>query len=212
MPNQTIEALRVELERKLAQSSLAHRINVPLYFRLDESTNLTLRVDFGRRVVEYVAVNGDSRYYEIQTPAWQIAKVLAQELTWEEFSLTFRVVLKRELDVYDPVLHAFVVMEAEDIGRYCDLLLQIEAQEQRVIVRIGGQDYSIRRYCPHQGGDPSSGWIDQGRFLTCPRHRWQFDLLHGGRCTTNGTSVEAICLESVPVQIQTATGADDSLS
>jgi UDP-MurNAc hydroxylase len=49
------------------------------------------------------------------------SEVLARELTWEEFSfsLTFWVVLKREPDVYDPVLHAFIVMEAEDIGRYC---------------------------------------------------------------------------------------------
>ena len=154
-----------------------------------------LRVDFGRRVIEYVSENSDSKYYEIAAPAWQIAKVLNHELTWEEFALTFRLLLKREPDVYDPVLHAFLVMEAEDLGGYCDLILQLEAQEERIIVEAEGRKFSVRRHCPHQGGDLSCGWIDQGRFLTCPRHRWQFDLLRGGQCTTNATSIQAVCLE-----------------
>jgi len=197
---ETIEALRVELERKLAELRLADRVTVPLYFRLDGSGKWMLRIDFGCRAIDYESVNRDSKYYEIVAPAWQIAKVLARELTWEEFSLTFRARLKRRPDAYDPVLHAFLVMEVEDIGRYCDLLLQIEAQEQRIIVEAEGKKFSVRRYCPHQGGDLSCGWIDHGRFLTCPRHRWQFDLLQGGLCTTNRTDIGAVCLETKALQ------------
>jgi UDP-MurNAc hydroxylase len=110
--------------------------------------------------------------------------------------LTFRTRLKRNPDVYDPVLHAFLIMEAHDLGRYCDLLLQIESQEERILVEAEGQTFSVRRYCPHQGGDLACGWVDQGRFLTCPRHRWQFDLFRGGLCTTNASDVGAVCLES----------------
>jgi UDP-MurNAc hydroxylase len=192
---QNLAVLRNELENKLKRLSLADRITVPLYFRPGEEAKAMLRVDFGRRVVEYVSENIDTRYYEIVAPAWQIAKVLNHELTWEEFALTFRLRLKRNPDVYDPVLHAFLVMEAEDLEGYCDLLLQLEAQEERFIVEAEGRKFSIRRYCPHQGGDLSCGWLDQGRFLTCPRHRWQFDLLRGGQCTTNATSIQAVCLE-----------------
>jgi UDP-MurNAc hydroxylase len=190
-----LEALRGELENKLTQLSLADRVTVPLYFRIGKSDGKTLWVDFARRTVQRVLDRNESRYYEIIAPAWQIAKVLARELTWEELSLTFRVRLNREPDIYDPILHAFLVMEAEDIGRYCNLLLEIEAQEERIIVEAEGQQYSVRRYCPHQGGDLSCGWVDRGRFLTCPRHRWQFDLLNGGQCTTNGTTVDAVALE-----------------
>jgi UDP-MurNAc hydroxylase len=87
-------------------------------------------------------------------------------------------------------------MEAEDIGRYCDLILEIEGQENRITVEAEGRQYSVRRYCPHQGGDLAQGWMEQGRFLVCPRHRWQFDLLRSGRCTTNAMSIDAICLDA----------------
>jgi UDP-MurNAc hydroxylase len=187
-------ALHRELKRKLSELTLAERIKVPLYFRIGDSNKWILKVDFERRSIEPVAINSDENYYEIGAPAWQIAKVLAGELTWEEFALTFRTHLKRNPDVYDPVLHAFLIMEADDLARYCNLLLQIESQEERILVEAGGLIFSVRRYCPHQGGDLSCSWVDQGRFLICPRHRWQFDLLHGGACTTNATDIGAICL------------------
>jgi UDP-MurNAc hydroxylase len=193
---QTMQALRAELANKLSQLSLADRVTVPLYFRLEQLAGRMLRVNFGERTVDYADVNSDANYYEIVAPAWQIAKVLAREMTWEEFSLTFRLRLTRYPDVYDPILHAFLVMETEDVGRYCDLLKEIEGQEERIIVEAHGQRYSVRRYCPHQGGDLASGWIDHQQFLTCPRHRWQFDLRDGGRCTTNATSIGAVCLDA----------------
>ena len=192
--HETFEALRIEMERKLAHLSLADRVKVPLIFRLSEASQRMLRIDFTRKSVEYVARISDTNYYEIEAPSWQVAKILARELTWEEFSLTFRLRLKRSPDVYDPVLHAFMIMEAEDLEGYCDLLRQIDAQEERICIEAEGQNYSVRRYCPHQGGDLSSGWVDQGRLLTCPRHRWQFDLVNGGRCTSNGSDVDAVRL------------------
>jgi UDP-MurNAc hydroxylase len=209
--DQTFELLRAELESKLERLTLADRVTVPLYFGLIESAESMLRVDFERKRVEYVSANNDTRYYEIVAPAWQVEKVLARELTWEEFSLTFRMRLKREPDVYDPVLHAFLVMEAEDIRGYCDLLVQIEAQEQRIVVEADGREFSTRRYCPHQGGDLLCGWIDRGRFLTCPRHRWQFDLLRDGRCTTNATSIHAVPLEPGNLMAESA-AANESLA
>jgi len=194
--NETTEALRLELERKLERLSLADRVTVPLYVELDSSVGRMLRVDFQRKLVEYVAERTDDWYYELSVPAWQIAKVLARELTWEEFALTFRLRLKRNPDGYDPILHAFLVMEAEDLGRYCDLISEIEAQEERITVEADGRRYSVRRYCPHQGGDLSQGWMEQGRFLVCPRHRWQFDILQFGRCTTNPMSINALCIDA----------------
>lgn len=197
---QIMKDLRCELERKLSALTLAERIKVPLYFRIGSSAKWTLKVDFGNRSIDPGVLEHDNNYYEISAPAWQIGKVLKGELTWEEFSLTFRTRLKRNPDVYDPVLHAFLIMEAHDLERYCELLLQIESQEERILVEAQGQTFSVRRYCPHQGGDLACGWVDQGRFLTCPRHRWQFDLLSGGSCTTNATDIGAIRIQAEPDQ------------
>lgn len=189
------ESLRLELVDKLAQLSLAERVNTPLYFGFSDSDGPLLRVDFVRKAVEYVTTNNDSNFYEVTAPGWQLAMVLARELTWEELSLTFRIRLRRKPDLYDPILHAFLIMEADHLAGYCDLIRHIEAVEERFVVEVDGEEYSVRRYCPHQGGDLSCGWIEQGRYLTCPRHRWQFDLLRGGICTSNTTTIQAVSLE-----------------
>jgi UDP-MurNAc hydroxylase len=189
------DLLRLELEEKLEQLSLSERVKSPLYFGFSDSDGSMLRVDFARRAVEYVSGNNDSSFYQVEAPAWQVAKVLSRELTWEELSLTFRIRLKRKPDLYDPILHAFLIMEADDLARYCELIRHLEADEERIVIEAAGQEYSVRRYCPHQGGDLSCGWIEGGRFLTCPRHRWQFDLLRDGVCTSNATTVQAILLE-----------------
>jgi UDP-MurNAc hydroxylase len=79
---------------------------------------------------------------------------------------------------------------------FCARLLDIEESQKRVVVEAGGTRYSINRYCPHQGGDLSLGWLEQGKLWTCPRHRWQFDLEKDGQCTTSNTSISAVCLEN----------------
>ena len=79
----TAEALRLELESKLAHLSLADRVAVPLYVKLGSSEDSMLRVDFHRRVVEFVSERPESKYYELTAPAWQIDKVLARALTWK---------------------------------------------------------------------------------------------------------------------------------
>ena len=209
-PSEVVEKLRAELLRKLGALSLASRVGVPLYIGLDENPSSLLHVDFQRKVVETVATLPDSHFYSMRAPAWQIAMVLGREITWEEFSLTFRARLRRDPDTYDPILHAFLVMETEDLGRYCDLILDIEAQADRLIVEAEGRQYSVRRYCPHQGGDLAEGWLEKNRFLVCPRHRWQFDLLDFGRCTTNDLSIGAVCLKSDTVSASELTAIPEA--
>ena len=71
-----VTALQSELERKLKFLTLADRVTVPLYFRLNGTDKLMLRTDFERKIVERVSTNRDPRCYEIDAPAWQIAKIL----------------------------------------------------------------------------------------------------------------------------------------
>lgn len=188
--------LSLALKRKLETFELHDRLRVPLYFGLSDSNGMILKIDFPSRTVERVAAVPDSDYYSLMTPSWQIARVLDGAITWEEFALTFRVRLNRKPDVYQTLIQGFLLLEPEDMNWFCRRLLEIEQNRERVIVEAGGIRYSVDRYCPHQGGDLSQGWADDGKYWTCPRHRWQFALDEDGRCVTGEGSIHAVCLEN----------------
>jgi UDP-MurNAc hydroxylase len=191
-----IKMLRVELQRKLSSFALRTRLRIPLYFGLSDFSNIKLRIDFPRGVAERVSGISDSDFYSIVTPSWQIARVLRGDITWEDFALTFRMRLNRRPDTYQTLIQGFLLMEPEDMNWFCSQLLEIESKRNRIVVEAGGTRYSMDRFCPHQGGDLSKGWADEGALWTCPRHRWQFALDKGGRCLTSDATVNAICLEN----------------
>ena len=184
--------MKRELVDKLAQLTLAHRVGVPLYYGLTGKDPVLFRVDFQAGAVTEVAeVDTSGPYRSARTPAWQVAKVLAGEMTWENFALAFRVRLRREPDVYDPLVHAFLTLSAADLGRFCRMILRIESMDERIAIDAGAARYTVQRYCPHNGGDLTQATIEDGSFLVCPRHKWRFDLRNGGRCTTNETTIRA---------------------
>jgi UDP-MurNAc hydroxylase len=185
-----------DLERKLSTFSLHERVRVPLYFGLSAWKQGMLRIDFPAKRVERVHAIRESDYYSILAPSWQIERVLDGLITWEEFALTFRMRLNRRPDVYQTLIQGYLLLEPEDMKWFCDKLLKIEQGENRIVVEAAGVRYSIDRFCPHQGGDLSQGWLQEGRFWACPRHRWQFALDKGGQCTTSNASIHALCLEN----------------
>jgi UDP-MurNAc hydroxylase len=191
-----LEQLRIELQRKLATFILRERVRVPLYFGFCDSTEEMLRIDFQDNRVDRVPEIREQDYYSLRAPAWQIARILNRAITWEEFALTFRMRLNRRPDVYQTLIQGFLLMEPEDMNWFCAKLLEIEERQKRIIIEAEGTRYSIDRYCPHQGGDLSQGWLADGRLWTCPRHRWQFALDKDGRCLTSNGSIHAVCLEN----------------
>lgn len=190
------DRLRVEIDRKLSHFTLHHRVRVPLYFGLTDAPATMLRIDFLNKTTQIVGQMADSDFYSISAPSWQVARILDGEITWEEFALTFRMRLNRRPDVYQTLIQGFLLMEPEDMNWFCAQLLEIEDRQKRVIVEAGGIRYSIDRFCPHQGADLSQGWLNEGNLWTCPRHRWQFSLDHGGRCLTSDAGIHAVCLEN----------------
>jgi UDP-MurNAc hydroxylase len=187
--------LREELRQKLALLPLRDRVDVPLFFGLHE-VGRRLLVDFRAGTVEESQAVARAPFYSIVAHAWQIAKVLDGELTWENFGLSFRVRLNRVPDVYQPLIHAFLTLEKGDLYRFCRMIIELESRKDRIEVAAGGTTYTVNRYCPHNGGDLKEGWIDGDRYLVCPRHRWCFDLKNGGRCTSNVSSIFAEELET----------------
>lgn len=190
-----LDRLQGALREKLSTFRLHDRIRVPLYFGLSDVDRELLRIDFPLRSIDRVRSISESDYYSLFTPSWQIARVLDGVITWEEFALTFRVRLNRKPDVYQTLMQGFLLMEPEDMNWFCGRLLEIEQRQKRIVIEASGTRYSIDRYCPHQGGDLSQGWLADGRFWTCPRHRWQFALDKDGQCLTSNGSIHAVCLE-----------------
>ncbi|MCP3141911.1 Rieske 2Fe-2S domain-containing protein [Pyxidicoccus xibeiensis] len=189
------ERLRVELQRKLDLLDLHGRVGMPLYVELTELPTRLLRVDFKGRRVDVVPELRETTRYTLKVSAADIVRVLDRKLNWEDFLLSFRLRLSRNPDVYEPVLHGFLGVEIEDMREFCEGIRATEARRERTVVEVAGRKFSVQRFCPHQGADLSEGWVEEGRYLVCPRHRWRFDLQDGGRCRVNNSTV---CAEPVP--------------
>src|SRR4030095_8971403 len=99
-------------------------------------------------------------------------------------------------DIYQKIIEAFLVLETDDLNEFCNKLLQLEQKQERIIIEAAGCKYSINRFCPHEGGDLTHAWIEDGRYVICPRHSWKYDLTDEGKCTTNDASINAIALEN----------------
>lgn len=188
--------LLAELRRKLDWLSLRERVKIPLYFGLHDISDRYIRVDFQNNIVAEAKCIAEANYYAISTYSWEIARVLDRKITWEDFTLTFRMTISREPDIYETVIHGFLMMEIEDMNWFCRKVLDAESLNERMLIRTQECNYSVNRYCPHQGADLSQGWIEKDRYLVCPRHRWSFDLKNEGQCTmNNGATIKAYLID-----------------
>jgi UDP-MurNAc hydroxylase len=204
VPADIMEQLTEALAEKLPLLTLHREVPAPLYMGVIEVPDLRLRVDFRSRRIERTRRIRDDAFYAITAPAGALARTLRGELTWEELALSMRLRFKRVPDVYSTVLQGFLLLEAKDLPVFCAKLAAMRERTERVTIEAGARRFTIDRYCPHQGGDMSRGWVEDGRYAVCPRHRWRFDLLDGGRCTTSDVCVSAVEVEPEPAAAREA--------
>ena len=193
-PQQVFLELKANLEQKIKHLKLVHEdVTVPLYWKIQDYDEM-YQINFREKtIIQVNTIMDPNHYYLIEAPAWQVNKVLQNEINWPDFALTFRVKLSRKPDSYHTLIHGFITLDAGSIARLCELMHSYLERRERITINYEGKQYSILRYCKHQGADLSQGWIENG-CLVCPRHRWHYDLNNGGKCTTNPNSIEAICL------------------
>ena len=194
-PADLLRRLGEELQGKLGALDLHDRILTNLYFDFTDAPEAMLRVNFPDRDVSPCRQVSESSFYRIQAPSWEVARVLDGRISWEDFAHTFRMRLSREPDLYQTAISAFLRLDAEDLNRFCAKILSIESRQERIVKEANGNRYVVDRYCPHQGGDLMYGWVEEDRYLTCPRHGWRFDLENEGTCPDSVGSVHATCLE-----------------
>ena len=194
-PKQVFIDLEAELVNKLRHMKLIHKnLPIPLYFSIAEYKKEFYCIDFQKNSIKKTSkIEKTDHFVLISSPAWQVNKVLKEEITWADFALTFRVSLEREADIYNTIMHGFLTLDASSLDRFCELFFEIFSKKERISVEYKGKIYSVLRYCPHQGGDLMNGWVEDC-FLVCPRHQWKFDLENQGICRYNNASINAICL------------------
>jgi UDP-MurNAc hydroxylase len=194
-PASLLGRLRESLRLKLDALELHDRVTTNLYFGFTDRPGPMLRVNFPEREITTCRRIDEANFYQIRAPSWEVARVLENRISWEDFAHTFRLRLTREPDVYQTIISAFIRLEPLDLNRFCEKILNIENRQERIVKEANGTRYVIDRYCPHQGGDLLYGWIEQDRYLTCPRHGWRYDLENEGICPDNVGSIHAVPLE-----------------
>lgn len=186
-----LDRLADELDQKLRNFAAVDPYSRKLYFSLIGLQSKYLCVDFADHTVSTTSDMTAGAYYHIEAPAWQIERVLDRSMTWEDFCLTFRARVARDPDKYDTLVNGFIFSEAAAIPDLIDKITAFRNRKERIVVEVGGQQYEIDRYCPHQGADLSHGWCEEDRFWVCSRHRWKYDVESGGRCIMSSDTINA---------------------
>ncbi len=72
-----------------------------------------------------------------------------------------------------------------------------EIEGARIAVfNVGGKFWATDDTCKHRGGSLGTGQLD-GNIVTCPLHKWQYDVTTGA-CETNPQEK----LDTVPVKVE----------
>ena len=194
-PQDVFLRLQEELQHKIDALKLVNeKVSTLLYWAISEHPNNMICMDLAHKTLKITdSIDDPSHYCKITAPAWQVNKVLNREISWPDFALTFRLKIERVPDVYNTILHGFLILDAEKIGSFCEKMATTYKRKDRVLIEYNGKKYSVLRYCPHQGADLAEGHVD-GTNLVCPRHQWEFDLEKGGQCIYNDSSIDAICI------------------
>jgi UDP-MurNAc hydroxylase len=188
-------ALAQALQRKLdVYAAFKDRMKMSsnIYFGLDEVDGY-LRIDFSDCRVCTVNEIAEPAYYLHRTSLRRLRAVIAGEMSWEAYFLTFRFRNRRVPDEYDSGIIMFLFADPDSYRYGIEQLIRHREGRERVDVTLanGGGTFEINRFCPHQGGDLKYALVE-GETLICPRHYWRFDLAAGGKCTASEDSIRAV--------------------
>lgn len=189
-----IEFLIIEFKAKLKNFSSRDKIDRPLYVSFYDGPEI-IRVDFLSGKVDLRGQIVESNYYKIKVWSYDMQRIKNRCLTWEDYSLSFRMKLNREPDVYQTLIQGFLILEKGDLNYFCDSILELEKRNEKITVEVGGCKYRVNRFCPHQGADMKYAWEENNRYIVCPRHGWKFDVENDGKCLENDCSLESYPLE-----------------
>lgn len=110
-------------------------------------------------------------------------------LLWEDFFLSLRFQAWRNPDIYNDHLLGLLKFAHSDALKAVERYENSLVAGERIAIHADGNNYLVRRYCPHAGIDLlDAGEVLPGGILRCLGHHYEFDL-ETGRCL-NGNCQE----------------------
>jgi len=101
-------------------------------------------------------------------------------VTMDDLLLSARARFIRDPDIFDDVLHSLLRF-GHDEGSGAELVnywRKRSSTTATISVGDAGEQWTIPKFCPHEGESLERAEVCEGR-LTCPRHKWVFDLATG---------------------------------
>lgn len=119
--------------------------------------------------------------YTFKLPMLMLRKVIDGQTNWDEMVASHHMVMSRDPDIFDPQFFALLRYHHVPMrGR----LFVLAGESDEMVPLKGTPGVMIQRYCPHAGEDLIEVQACNG-VLTCPRHRWEWDI-STGQCIQGG--------------------------
>lgn len=181
-------ALRDAVEARLDQ---IWDLDIPecpiIIFSWGDSSAESLGIDlFEKKIVQgpiedkpYIRLVAEKRYFAL----------MHSDYRWQDIYLSLRACVERVPDTFSSFANIFIFSDVSNIRSA--FLSTLAISTERIAVKCDERVYEINRYCPHQGADLRNAVIKGNRYLICPRHGWEFDLLSGGQCLHSNAALDA---------------------
>lgn len=140
------------------------------------------KIDLKKKTIKkFIKPKNTESQYTIFYNENEIWRLLNNQMSWEEVSLTFRSKIIRNPDNFNINILAMLFGSDHDL---LNIDKKKKIKKERMIIEFVNQKYSIDRFCPHQGADLKYGYYEKG-YWVCPRHGWNFCLKDRGKSTNN---------------------------
>lgn len=157
-----------------------HRIGMTVRFVVAGDDGGTWDVELGpSRCRVDLAGSTPHPGYQITVEARWLDAVLMGRARWEDLFLSLRISAWRDPDRYNDYLVG--LLKHADAGALA-AVESFEAErnpDDSVILKDGGHDWQVSRYCPHAGEDLTHGAVIRDGVLRCLGHNFDFDLATG---------------------------------
>lgn len=135
-------------------------------------------LDAKKSIREVVRITGEPEFFGS----------LCRTDCWQKVFLGMGMRIRRMPDRYNNELNIFLYSSIRGLEQGKETTHGIPMERRKI--QISEKTGTIRRYCPHQGGDLAKEEIIEGRYIRCKRHGWMFDMHEKGLHVESGLSLD----------------------